>query len=131
MVYRLHVFFLRIMWLFNASTGLYPSAYLPCKLDELQRYNFVYGQVTEAKRIRSALNKEDTLPIHIYTRFQLACNYSWYTEVYIYNYSDQITRILVLTCIQELALEIFESSNWGSFAKLNWFVRFLEICMTS
>ncbi len=69
------------MWLFNASTGLYPSVYLPGRLDELQRYNFVYGQVTEATRIRKALNKEDSLPIHVYTRFQLASNYSWYTEV--------------------------------------------------
>ena len=72
----------RLLWLFNASTALFPSAYLPAKLDEAQRYTFVHGQISEARRVRSVLKKDKTLPIYLYTRFQLAESaVVWYTQV--------------------------------------------------
>ncbi|XP_030621689.1 hyaluronidase-5 [Chanos chanos] len=58
-----------LLWLWKASTALYPSAYLPASMS--QRYEaalFVRNQVQEALRVSALPKHPSTAPVYVYLR---------------------------------------------------------------
>ena len=72
------------MWLYEASTALFPSAYLKYHwLTPAQRYNLVYGRVYEGRRISKAVGKArgTSPPVYIYQRFRFKKDLAYYSKV--------------------------------------------------
>ncbi|XP_055049243.2 hyaluronidase-5 [Misgurnus anguillicaudatus] len=58
-----------LLWLWNSSTALFPSAYLPLALQNNQNAAyFVRGRVQEAVRVSALPNHPYTSPIYVYLR---------------------------------------------------------------
>ena len=60
----------RILWLFDASTAIFPSGYLRSPDNSTANRNHVYGTVMEARRVRDKLGQRARhKPIYLYSRF--------------------------------------------------------------
>ncbi|XP_074051241.1 hyaluronidase-1-like [Macrotis lagotis] len=58
-----------LQWLWQESTALYPSIYLPSVLkDSIHTQKFVHYRVKEAMRIAYTARNDYTLPVFVYTR---------------------------------------------------------------
>ncbi|XP_039336936.1 hyaluronidase-3 isoform X4 [Mauremys reevesii] len=57
----------RLMWLWEASTALYPSIYLPPKLPPAKRQSYVHHRLQEAFRV-ARFGLEQPLPVIAYSR---------------------------------------------------------------
>ena len=67
MLYQSFALRFRLGWLFEASTAIYPSAYIT--LVTKNPRNFIYGQNTEALRVHKKFSKLE-VPVISYTRYQ-------------------------------------------------------------
>lgn len=70
--------------MFNASSGLFPSAYLPNSVHPEMNQNFVYRTIMEAKRVRNLVKSRkdgNDKPIHLYSRIRYRDNLNFYTKV--------------------------------------------------
>ncbi|ELT97073.1 hypothetical protein CAPTEDRAFT_100896, partial [Capitella teleta] len=64
----------KLLWLFNASSSLYPSAYLVSGANHTSNQDHIHGQIGEALRIQNKLEK----PVYMYHRIRYGGNNHYY-----------------------------------------------------
>ncbi|XP_071443471.1 hyaluronidase-like isoform X2 [Hetaerina americana] len=71
----------RIMWLYDASSAIFPSIYLENKkLTEEEHYEFIYGRVNEAKRVSGG-----STPVYPYVWYKYRDTPNYLSKVDLFN----------------------------------------------
>ncbi|XP_039214624.1 hyaluronidase-3 [Crotalus tigris] len=74
----------QLMWLWEISSALYPSIYLPLKLPALYRQHYVHHRLREASRV-AQFGKEHPLPVLPYSRVSYRHSSRYLTETDLIN----------------------------------------------